>query len=529
MRTQSFGWIPSVVLSTLAGAWPICAQSGLAPPKATIGTGLLEGVRSSAEPGGAAFLGVPYAAPPVGDLRWEPSQPPRPWSGARQAVQFAPACPQLPEGWLPYPAWSEDCLYLNIWTPKLAPDARLPVIVYFHGGSNRVGYSQLTPLGPALSPLGVVVVTANYRLGPFGFFAHPALTAASPHQSSGNYGILDQIQALRWVKQNIASFGGDPGRVTVMGQSSGAFDICLMMASPPAHGLFRQAIMESGDCQSTLIEDIRRPVPFNQVNGTGEGNGEKLAADLGVADGPAAIEKLRSLPASAIMSAWSRHPDLGFDAIVDGWVIPEQPATIFAKGRQTQIPVLVGSNADEATVFGPGPATPSAYWKYLRADTGRWAEREFQLSPASSNAEVPGQYLKLQNATFAFGAWSMVRAMSRVGEPAYLYRFAWADSGQRARLGACHGEELYFLSKTFPHNWTFVDGQEEFGQTIRQYWTNFAKSGDPAGAGLPAWPAYTTRSDRVLELGRTIQPAPVWSIVPALAKIMHLVLVQGSP
>jgi para-nitrobenzyl esterase len=443
-------------------------------------------------------------------------------------VQYAPACPQLPAGWLPYPTWSEDCLYLNIWTPKLAPDTKLPVIVYFHGGSNRTGYSQLDPLGPALSPLGVVVVTANYRLGPFGFFAHPALTTASPHHSSGNYGILDQIQALRWVKRNITSFGGDPSRVTVMGQSSGAFDICLMMASPLARGLFQQAIMESGDCESTLIEDIRRPVPFNQVNGTGEGNGGKLAVDLGVAAGPGAIQKLRSMPATTVLNTWSHHPELSFDAIVDGWVIPDQPARIFAEDRQARIPVLVGSNADEATVFGPGPATTSAYWKYLRADAGRWAQREFRLWPASSDAEVPGQYLNLQNASFGFGAWSMARAMARIGEPAYLYRFTWADGGQRAKLGACHGEELYFLSDTFPRNWTYVEGQEKFGQRVRQYWTNFARSGDPGSAGLPAWPAFTPHSNGVLELGRSIQPVPVSSIVPALSKVMRPVLMQGG-
>jgi para-nitrobenzyl esterase len=313
-----------------------------------------------------------------------------------------------------------------------------------------------------------------------------------------------------------------------MGQSSGAFDICLMMVSPLARGLFQRAIMESGDCESTLIEDIGRPVPFNQVSGTGEGNGEKLATDLGAALVPGAIQKLRSMSATMILNVWSRHPELSFDAIVDGWVIPDQPARIFAEDRQARIPILTGSNADEATVFGPGPATMSAYWKYLRADTGRWAQREFQLLPAFSDAEVPEQYLKLQNATFAFGAWSMARAMSRVGEPTYLYRFTWADGGQRAKLGACHGEELYFLGDTFPRNWTYIEGQEKFGQTVRQYWANFARSGDPGSADLPAWPAFTADSNRVMELGRSIQPVPVSSIVPALSRVMRPVLMQGG-
>jgi para-nitrobenzyl esterase len=199
------------------------------------------------------------------------------------------------------------------------------------------------------------------------------------HHASGNYGILDQIQALRWVRESIAKFGGDPSRVTVMGQSSGAFDICLMMASPFARGLFQQAILESGDCQSTLIEDIRTPLPFNGIRGTGESNGERLAADLGAADGPGAIQKLRAIPADTILKTRRGDQEIQFDAIVDGWLIPEQPARIFGAGMQAHIPVLVGSNADEATVFGPGPATISDYWKYLQADAGIYAEQEFRL------------------------------------------------------------------------------------------------------------------------------------------------------
>jgi para-nitrobenzyl esterase len=508
----------------LAYGGALHAQTAAAGPGVTTGAGVLQGLHTSAGSRGAEFLGVPYAAPPVGNLRWAPPQPPRPWSGKRRAIQYSPACPQLPAGWLPYPHWSEDCLYLNIWTPHFSSQAKLPVIVFFHGGSNREGYSQLTPLGPALFPLGVVVVTANYRLGPFGFFAHGALTDASPHHSSGNYGILDQIQALRWVRENIVHFGGDSAQVTVMGQSAGAFDICLMMASPLARGLFQKGIMESGDCESTLIADIRTPIHFNGIAGTGESNGGRLAADLGITDGPDAIKKLRAIPAKTILKAWSRDPEIQFDAIVDGWVIPEQPAKIFAEGEQAHIPVLVGSNADEATVFGPGPATISGYWKYLHADTGPYAEQEFRLWPASSDATVPWQYLKLQNATFAYGAWFMARATTRVGEPAFLYLFTWADAGKRARLGACHGEELNFLSDSFPRDWVRVAGQKRFGKMLRRYWTDFAKSGEPDGPGLPAWPAYDARSNQVFELGRDTQLGPAWSSLPALQRLMQPIL-----
>ncbi|HUB00177.1 MAG TPA: carboxylesterase family protein [Terracidiphilus sp.] len=519
-------WLLWAAIIALAGRHLSCAQLRSNAPEVKVSTGILTGTRSLG--GGAAFLGVPYAAPPVGDLRWEPPQSPRAWTGTRKAMTFAPACPQLPASWLPYPVWNEDCLYLNVWTPQLSPAAHLPVIVYFHGGSNRSGYSQLDRIGAPLSRWGVIVVTANYRLGPFGFFAHPALTAVSPHHSSGDYGILDQIQALHWVKQNIAAFGGDPGRVTVMGQSAGAFDVCLMMASPLARGLFQRAIMESGDCESTLIEDIRRPIHFNQIAGTGEDSGAKLAADLGVGLGSQAVEKLRHISASAILNAWRRDPELDFDAVVDGWVIPEQPATIFAESRQAQIPVLVGSNADEATVFGPGPSTLSSYWDFLRADTGPYAAQEFRLWPAQSNGEVAGQYLRLQSATFAFGAWSMARSMARIGEPAYLYLFTWADAGKRARLGACHGEELDFLSESFPHDWEFVSGQQAFGETLRRYWTNFAKTGDPGGVGVPGWPAYNPGSNRVQELGPRIQQGPVWPSLAGLQKLMQPILDKGG-
>jgi para-nitrobenzyl esterase len=193
------------------------AQQWSPPPTVRLQLGKLEGTQFNS-PQGAAFLGVPYASPPIDELRWKPPKAASSWAGTRKATEFGAVCPQLPARWLPYISGKEDCLYLNIWTPQLADQANLPVIVFFHGGSNTAGYSQLTPLGPALSPLGVVVVTANYRLGPLGFFAHPALTRESKHHSSGNYGLLDQLQALRWVRENIGHFGGDPGRITVMGQ-----------------------------------------------------------------------------------------------------------------------------------------------------------------------------------------------------------------------------------------------------------------------------------------------------------------------
>jgi para-nitrobenzyl esterase len=312
----------------------------------------------------------------------------------------------------------------------------------------------VVPLGPVLSRHDVVVVSANYRLGPFGFFAHPALTAESEHHSSGNYGLLDQLQALKWVRENISRFGGDPGQVTVMGQSAGAVYIGLLIASPMAEGLFQRAIMDSGDCRSVLNKDIRAPLSYNSIFGTGEGAGERLTNDLGIVDGPDTLRELRRVPVEKILEARSKDRQVSFDAIVDGWIIPEQPARIFVEGKQAHVSVLVGSNADEATVFGHDDLkTVDQYKRYLEQDTGKFADQEFRAYPAALDSDVPTRHLQLQNDFFAYGARSMARAMTRTGQSAYLYYFTYAERGKRAHRGAYHGEELKFLSDSFPSDW----------------------------------------------------------------------------
>jgi para-nitrobenzyl esterase len=496
-------------------------------PVVQLEAGILEGTHFSASQDEVAFLGVPYAAPPVGDLRWKPPQPVKRWTGTLQATQFGATCPQLPAGWLPHIDWKEDCLYLNVWTAQLSATANLPVIVYFHGGSNAVGYSQMTPLGPELSRHGVVVVSANYRLGPLGFFAHPALTAESEHHSSGDYGLLDQLQALRWVHDNISRFGGNPARVTVMGQSAGAVDICLLMTSPMAAGLFEGAILESGECQSTLNEDIRTHQRYNSISGTGESAGERLAHDLGVPDGPGALEKLRSIPAEEILKTWSQDPQIHFDAIVDGWVVPEQPAKTFAEHREVKVPVLVGSNADEATVFGHGgPKTVSEYRDYLRRDTGDYFDEEFQAYRPESNADVSTRYLQLQSDWFAYGAYSMAQSTARAGQNAYLYYFTFTETGKRAPLGAYHGEELNFLSNSFPNDWEHSQVDETLGSTMCAYWTQFAKTGAPNAPGIPYWLANDVGEDQWMELGRTIRVHQVAPRIHVLDHIMHQIFAE---
>lgn len=529
-------WVGAFVVGLMivtCGAVTLLARSAssgeaTSVPTVTIESGKLAGIRFGQGGDSAAFLGIPYAAPPLRELRWKPPQTVRPWSGVRDAKEFGAACPQLPARWFPDIGWNEDCLYLNVWIPDVAAGSKLPVLVYFHGGSNTQGYSQMTALGPALASYGVVVVSANYRLGPFGFLALPGLTEESEHHSSGNYGLLDQVQALKWVRENIARFGGDPERVTAIGQSSGAVDICLLMASPLAVGLFQRAILESGECQSTFNEDIRKPIPYNLISGSGEANGARLASDLGTS-GPGAVEKLRSIPADEILKAWSQDRKIHFDAIVDGWVVPEQPTKIFAEGKQVRIPVLVGSNADEATVFGHNDVkTVEQYKNYLRQDTGAYWEQEFQIYPVRGDAEVPGQCLRLESDSFGYGAYSLAQAMARARQSAYLYSFTFTETGKRAPLGAYHGEELNFLSNTFPADWQHSAQDEKLGEAIQLYWTQFAKTGNPNGAGLPKWAAYDDGSREAFELGRTIGPRTVDPRLRQIEKVMLEVLGESG-
>jgi para-nitrobenzyl esterase len=511
------------------GVGALDAQSQQPEPTVKIQSGLLEGIHFGSEPNWAAFLGVPYGAPPTGKLRWKPPEPVREWTGTRKAVNPGSPCLQLPAPWFPYIEGNEDCLYLNIWTTELRANANRPVLVYFHGGSNTQGYSQMTPLGPPLSRLGLVVVSANYRLGPFGFLAHPALTEESEHHSSGDYGLLDQVQALKWVKENIREFGGDPDRVTVMGQSAGAVDICLLMASPLSQSLFLGAILESGECQDTLNEDIRMPTTYNLIDTTGESSGERLAKDLGVTDGLETLQKLRTIPASEVLKAWKNDPGLHFDAIVDGWIIPKQPALIFAEGNQMHIPILVGSNADEATVFGHNDLkTVSEYKRHLQQDTGEYSEQEFRTYPVSSDADVPLRSLQLESDEFACGAYSLAQAMTRAGMKSYLYYFTYVDSGKRSRLGAHHGEELFFLSDSFPSDWEHTSEDQPLGDLIRRYWVEFVKTGDPNFDGAPHWPFYNDNSLEYFELGTHMGLRPVSQRIRNLEIIMKRVVAQQN-
>lgn len=482
--------------------------------RVTIDAGEVQGHRAPSSAGVVEFLGIPFAAAPVGNLRWRSPQPPLPWKGVRMAAEYGPACPQFPSTWLlemlgrKQLATSEDCLYLNVWTPSLAPAKKLPVMVWIHGGGNVEGSGEMPPLGPVLARHGVVVVSLNYRLQALGYFSHPQLVAESAHHSSGNYGLLDQIAALQWVRRNISSFGGDPARVTAFGASSGSMDLCDLLASPLAKGWMQAAILQSGVCMDSMVPDAA----------WAEGNGERLAEDLGVKNSPDALVELRRLPVDRILQAAARDAAIHTDPVVDGWVLPQQPAQVFAKGGQARIPVLVGSNAQEVSIFASPlvrgksyrPQTVPQYQQWLRQHFPQDADAVFRAYPAHTDSEVPRAFLEMAtDDDFGFGSRLLAQESERAGNPAYLYCFTYVGTGQFVALGAFHSEESMLLSKKYWTSWKTRPEDERLSDLLIDYWTQFARTGSPNAAGLPEWPAYRAVSNRCQELGQHVGPIPV--------------------
>jgi para-nitrobenzyl esterase len=462
------------------------------PVKLDVGTvsGALTGEKNDI----SVYKGIPFAAPPVGDLRWRPPQGAAAWEGIREAVKFGPIAPQQS----PFPTGepqSEDCLYLNVWTPAKTAAERLGVMVWIHGGGFTFG-SGSTPIyvGTKLAEQGVVVVTINYRLNIFGGFAHPLLSKESERGVSGNYGLLDQIEALRWVQRNIKGFGGDPGNVTIFGESAGGISVTALMVSPLAKGLFQRAIVESGSTGTLgTLKDA-------------EQRGVELVKSMKLDGDSALLTTLRS-------KSWQELPDAArFRAgpIVDGWAFPTQPKEAWAKGEQHDIPLIVGYNRDEATFFlrtrGGLPATVAEYRESVAKRFGKSAERILELYPAQSDEEVYWAEIALRtDSTLGISAPEQLRGMFSVKSKGWLYYFTRVPPGPLAeKMGASHAAELRYVFGTIPPQ-TSTDVDRRLSEAMIGYWTRFAKSGNPNGADLPQWPAFEKGSENYLELGNTIE------------------------
>lgn len=470
-------------------------------PQAQIDTGRAVGERVH---GVSAFLGIPYAAPPLGDLRWRPPQPAAAWRGVRSARAFAPACMQtgvsMP-GETP-PQVGEDCLYLNVWTPSRRRGARAPVMVWIHGGGYTNG-SAAMPLywGDRLARRGVVVVTFGYRLGPFGFLAHPELSAESGHSSSGNYALMDQIAALQWVQRNIEAFGGDPDNVTIFGQSAGAMSVSLLMASPRATGLFDRAIGQSGG----VFEPLQLAPQYQLAQA--ESDGVAYAQSLGASS----LADLRQLPAERVLQGRSgrvSHP------VIEPYVLPLSPYEAYVAGRENRVPILVGSNAEEANSLVDLTRVRAATF----ADdlTRAWGALPPQLGAAypfanDTEARVARAGFE-RDLRFGWDMWAWARLQSRANNAAFYYRFArrppFPSDAERSGWGASHFAELWYM---FDHlnqePWAWTESDRDLADTMARYWVNFARSGNPNGPGLPTWPVYQGDAGQVLVLDSSITPA----------------------
>ncbi len=487
----------AAMLALVSGAWS--AQTAK-PAPVRVETGLVQGV---VENGLTVYRGIPFAAPPVGERRWRVPFPASNWNGVRLADKFAPGCMQMPLGdsvigYMDLP-FSEDCLYLNVWTPAKSVNERLPVMVWIHGGGFNAGATSV-PLysGENLAKKGLVVASIAYRLGPFGFLAHPELSAESGGHGSGNYGLLDQIAGLEWIKRNIAALGGNPNRVTIFGESAGGISVSMLAASPLAKGLFQGAISESGG--SFAPAKAAREGGQNVIQlPVAERNGVTFLKALGartVADG-------RKLPAEALRNGGRGGFEM-FWPVLDRYAIADDQYKLYQAGKYNDMPVLIGTNSDEGAAFVQS-TTSAAYAAFVKDGFGLFADQILAAYPAGSDEQaLRSQRGIWREVAFGWGTWAWARLQSQTGKgKVFVYCFdhrpPYPHIPPYQTWGAAHGAEMHYV---FGHHdrpamsWSPAD--ERLADVISSFWVNFAKSGDPNGSGLPKWPAFNKNTPLVM-------------------------------
>ena len=499
--------LAAVLLLVLLTAAP-AAAAPLFPAKVKVEAGALEG---AVEGEVVAWRSVPYAAPPVGDLRWRPPQPTVRWNGLREARALSPDCVQgrMPiQGAAPSGPQAEDCLYLNVWRPAATHKGeRLPVLVWIHGGAFvNGGSSSPETFGDQLAKRGLVVVTFNYRLGRLGFFGHPALTAEHPDEAKGNYGLMDQQAALRWVRRNIAAFGGDPTNVTVMGGSAGGISINLQLGSPGGADLFDKAIVQSGAGRDLLGRERRLSQDLPDTP-SAESLGVAFAARLGVdGQGAEALAALRALPAERINGdlsmmtlVLSGPKALYAGPIVDGKIVTATPEAMFRAGRQRSVPLIVGATTADLSLDSATSADQAFARFGPDAEAARRAYDPNGVAPIQGlNRALGGDRNMVEPARF------VARTMAATGQPTYAYRFGYVVESGRAKApwGADHSTEVAYVFDRLDTVYGQVgDADRVVARQLADYWANFARDGDPNGPGLPGWPRYQASSDRLLLVG----------------------------
>lgn len=469
----------------------ITSCTTLPPEQAKVEQGIVQG---SIEDGLRVFKGIPFAAPPQGDLRWKAPQPAEKWKGIKETTAYAPAAFQ---GGNPPSGKSEDCLYLNVWTPAKSAKEKIPVLVWIYGGGFSFG-STAEPVytGEKLANKGVVFVSIAYRVGQIGFLAHPELSAENPNQVSGNYGLMDMIAGLQWIQKNIEAFGGDPNKVTIFGESAGGIAVSMLCASPLANGLFSGAISQSGGSFG--------PTRLTTYPGENMKTLEQAEAD-GVAYaeqvGAASIEELRKVPADKLPLGMGMG---GGWPIVDGYVIPDNQYKLYEAGKFNDTPILVGYNSDEGASF-TRTKDPKEFTEAVQQRYGKYAEALLEAYPVTETS-VPKTARDLsRDAAFGWQTWSWARLQSKMGtSKAWLYYFDQhpdypADSPKYG-YGSPHGQDVAYV---FGHVGADNESDVALSEAMVTYWTNFAKFGNPNGEGIPNWPAFSDDNPEVMYLGPT--------------------------